>query len=172
MSFLQRFLGTNERASIRSEPQSMQPLIAELQSLEPDRACYLAAFAYVMSRVAAADRVIEDRELEYMRSALMDEGDLPRAQAELVVSLAVAEAQEKGGSQDYVITRRLVELTPRKERHRVLDCAIAVAAADQCIDGYEEKELRSIARQLGFTDAQFLKSLNRFRDLRSVLQSN
>ena len=53
-----------------------------------------------------------------------------------------------------------------------VNCAIAIAAADQLIDVHEEHELRKIARQLGFSDAQFLKSLNRFRDLRSVLQSN
>jgi uncharacterized tellurite resistance protein B-like protein len=172
MSFLSRFLRPDSKSEASSEPRSMQPLLSELESLEPERALYLAAFAYVMSRVAAADRVIEEAEIEEMRRALIDEGSLPADQAELVVSLATTEAREQGGSQDYVITRRLAELTPREERQRVLDCAIRVAAADQRIEGHEEKELRGIARQLGFSDRQFLKSLNRFRDLRSVLQPN
>jgi len=172
MSFLARFLGLGDTPKVSSEPRSMQPLLAELQALEPERAQYLAAFAYVMARVAAADRIIDQSELDAMQRTLMAEGDLPKHQAELVVQLASAQAKEMGGSQDYVITRRLAELTPRDERERVLNCAIAVAAADQRIDGHEEKELRGIARQLGFSDARFLKSLNRFRDLRSVLQSN
>jgi tellurite resistance protein len=172
MSFLARFLGVGDTPKASTEPRSMHPLLAELQAMEPERARYLAAFAYVMARVAAADRIIDPSELDAMRRILMDEGDLPQQQAELVVSLASAQAKEKGGSQDYVITRRLAELTPRDERERVLDCAVAVAAADRLIDGHEEKELRGIARQLGFSDARFLKSLNRFRDLRSVLQPN
>ena len=172
MSFLARFLGSSSKSNTASEPRSMQPLLTALSELEPERARYLAAFAYVMSRVAAADRIIDPAEVDQMRRSLIDEGGLPMEQAELVVSLATAEAKEYGGSQDYVITRRLAELTPKDERSRVLQCAISVAAADKTIDGHEEHELRKIAKQLGFSDAQFLKSLNRFRDLRSVLQAD
>jgi uncharacterized tellurite resistance protein B-like protein len=150
----------------------MQPLLGQLDDLEVDQARYLAAFAYVMSRVAAADRVIEASELDQMRRILIDEGALPADQAELVVELAAGLAHEMGGAQDYVVTRRLAELTPRDERERILDCAIQVAAADQRIDGHEEKELRGIAKQLGFSDSRFLQALNRYRDLRSVFQTS
>ncbi len=172
MSFLARFLGMSPRDPNAHEPLAMQSLLAQLDDLELDRARYLASFAYVMSRVAAADRVIEATEIELMRSTLIEEGELPAHQAELVVELATTLARDTGGSQDYVVTRRLAELTPREDRQRILDCAIRVAAADQRIDGHEEKELRAIAKQLGFSDTRFLESLNRYRDLRSVFQAS
>jgi uncharacterized tellurite resistance protein B-like protein len=172
MSFLTRFLGMSPSDPHAQEPQAMQSLLGQLRDLDVDRARYLAAFAYVLSRVAAADRIIEARELEQMKRILLDEGALPTEQAELVVTLASGLAHEMGGAQDYVVTRRLAELTPRDERERILDCAIQVAAADQRIDGYEEKELRGIAKQLGFSDSRFLQALNRYRDLRSVFQTS
>ena len=52
-----------------------------------------------MSRVAAADRIIDPAEVDQMRRSLIDEGGLPMEQAELVVSLATAEAKEYDGSQ-------------------------------------------------------------------------
>ena len=170
MSFLVRFLGRSDNREFAEEPRSMQPLLAALSELDADQARYLAAFAYVLSRVAAADRIIDPTEVREMRSALMEEGALPPSQAELVVQLATTEAHQQGASQDYVVTRRLVELTPRAERSRILKCAIRVAAADQVIDGHEEHELRGIARQLGFSDKQFLQTLNEYRDFRSILR--
>ena len=171
MSFLARFLGMSPRDPHSQEPKAIQSLLGPLDDLDADQARYLAAFAYVLSRVAAADRVIADSELEQMRRILIDEGALPTDQAELVVGLAAGLAHEMGGAQDYVVTRRLAELTPRDERERILDCAIRVAAADQRIDGHEERELRGIAKQLGFSDKRFLDALNRYRDLRSVFLS-
>ena len=37
-----------------------------------------------------------------------------------------------------------------------------MAAADKTIDGHEEHELRKIARQLGFSDAQFFEVTQSF----------
>ena len=90
MSFLARFLGSGSKSNAGSEPRSMQPLLTALSEMEPERARYLAAFAYVMSRVAAADRIIDPAEVDQMRRSLIDEGGLPTEQAELVVSLATA----------------------------------------------------------------------------------
>ena len=170
MSFIARFLGLSETTHVNEEPRSMQPLLKALSEMDATQARYLAAFAYVLSRVAAADRVIDPSEVQEIQNALVQEGALAQEQAELVVKLATVEAREHGGSQDYVVTRRLAELTPRAERPRVLKCAIRVAAADTVIDGHEEHELRGIAKQLGFSDKQFLHALNEYRDLRSVLR--
>ena len=60
MSFLARFLGQSENRNFADEPRSMQPLLSALAELDVDRARYLSAFAYVLSRVAAADRVDAD----------------------------------------------------------------------------------------------------------------
>ena len=88
----------------------------------------------------------------------------------LVVDLATSQASTIGGTQDFVVTKLLAELTTPQQRRQILDCALAVAAADDVIVGAEEHEIRKIARTLGITDQDFLAALSRYRDKRSVMK--
>ena len=88
-----------------------------------------------------------------------------------MVDLAITQARTVGGTQDFVVTRLLGKLATPEQRMQVLDCALAVAAADDLIVGDEEHEIRRIARQMGISDKGFLSALARYRDKRSVLKN-
>ena len=75
-----------------------------------------------------------------------------------------------GGTQDYLVTRQLQTLVSRERREEILDCLLAVAAADGSICSNEEAELKAVSRQLGFQNKEFLEALSRYRDYRTVLR--
>ena len=67
MSLLQRFLGIGDKPeNPSSQPsggtESVRRIAAELERLPPDRARHLAAFAYVLARVAQADLEVDAAE--------------------------------------------------------------------------------------------------------------
>jgi uncharacterized tellurite resistance protein B-like protein len=170
MSFLSRFLGSSSQPSVSTDPESVQILLEKLAPLSEDKARELACFAYVLGRVASADQEITDSERRSVRGLLQEKGHLPLEQAELVAEVALNEARHKGGTQDYLVTRKLREMLPVARREEILDCLLAVAAADGVIVASEEDELKQIAMQLGFEKPAFFEALGRYREYRSVLK--
>jgi len=170
MAFISRFLGASKGRDDSADPKSVQVLLEKLAPLEETKARELACFAYVLGRVASADQEISDSERQSIRSLLQDKGGLPLEQAELVAEVALDEARHRGGTQDYLVTRQLQTLVSKERREEMLDCLLAVAAADGVIVSSEEDELKQIARQFGFQNREFLEALGRYRHFRSVLQ--
>jgi hypothetical protein len=62
---LQGWLGLGEAAA-SAEPAPLRDLINALDRLEPERAQYLARFAYLLGRVARADEQVSDAETRAM----------------------------------------------------------------------------------------------------------
>ena len=67
---------------------TVRKIVRALEEMEPDRARYVAAFAYLLGRVAHADLEISDDETRKMEDLVRRFGDLPEAQAVLVVEIA------------------------------------------------------------------------------------
>jgi len=171
MSFIQRFLGLGGDApSAPEDPRAMRAIRARLDALPEDEARYLAAFAYVLARTAHADQDVSADEVVAMQRIVQEQTDLGREQVALVVDLATSQAQTLGGTQDFVVTKVLKTLTTPDQRLQILDCLLAVAAADDLIVGEEEREMRLVAKELGIQDKNFLSALSRYRDQRSVMK--
>src|SRR5918994_6179855 len=66
----------------------LRDVLDALDHLEPARARYLAAFAYLLGRVAHADQHVSPQETRAMETALVGQGQLTQEQAKLVVQLA------------------------------------------------------------------------------------
>ncbi len=105
-----------------------------------------------------------------MRRIVCDLTNLGKDNAALTVDIATSQARELGGTQDFVVTKLLGQLATPQQRAEVLDCILAVAAADDLIVAEEEHEIRRIAKQMGISDKDFLTALARYRDKRSVLK--
>ena len=171
MSFIKRFLGIGRSdGASAAGPEAVRVIMAELEGLPAEEARYLAAFAYVLARVAYADQALSEKEVVAIRRIVCEETTLLAGQAALVVQLATAHAREEGGTQDFTVTRLFSELASKEQRVQALHCVLAVAAADDLIVGEEEYEIRQIARQLGIRDKEFLEALAHYRDKRSVLK--
>ena len=135
---------------------TMRRIVAELEALPADRARYLAAFAYILGRVAHADSHVSEAETAKMIEFVQTLGHVPEAQALLVVEIAKNEVRLFGGTDNYLVTRRFKEIATPEQRTELLDCVFAVSAADQSITALEESQARQISKELGLTHEEFV----------------
>jgi uncharacterized tellurite resistance protein B-like protein len=163
---LLRFLGLGDHHAHagEGETETVRRITARLEQLEPERARFLAAFAYVLARVANADLCIAREEADAMCRIVAEVGSLDAGQASLVVEIAKSQERLLGGTEDYRVTREFRRISSREERGRLLECLYAVAAADGTISGPESAEIVAIAEELGFTRAEALSLRSRYRD--------
>lgn len=167
-------LGWLRRAASADTPHAdtdtVRRIMGELEKLDPAVARYLAAFAYVLGRVANADLDISSAETDTMVALLEQAGGLPSDQALLVVEIAKRQNRLFGGTEDFLVTRELREIAGEAQRFRMLDCLFAVAAADGVVRGVEEDEIRKISIELGFEHHDYIEARLKYTSQRSVFK--
>ena len=168
MSFL-RYLGLqpepdSQASAPDAETDTMRRISAELDALPEERASHLAAFAYILGRVAHADSHFSEQETSKMEEIVRDLGHLPEAQALLVVEIAKSQVRLFGGTDNFLVTRRFKELTTAEQRTELLDCIFAVSAADGSISVLEEGQVGQIAKELGLTHDEFVEARVTYRE--------
>jgi uncharacterized tellurite resistance protein B-like protein len=137
MSFL-KFLGFKEDDdpkqgagdSSAGETQTVRRIVSELESLDKEKARYLAAFAYILGRVAHADMDISAEETRKMEEVVVKFGHLPEEQAILVVQIAKSQNILFGSTEDYLVTREFKDMATREQCVELLHALFAVSAAD------------------------------------------
>ena len=166
---------TNRVSIDEDESETMRRIVRTLKALPADQARYLAAFAYVLGRVAHADSHFSDEETRKMQEIVQRLGNLPEAQALLVVEIAKNEVRLFGGTDNYLVTRRFKEMATPRQRTELLDCLFAVVASDESITALEEGQARQISKELGLTHDEFiaaratyLKHLEALKGLRGL----
>jgi uncharacterized tellurite resistance protein B-like protein len=170
-SVLDWLRGRSASTDASGDTDTVRRIVSELDRLEPQRARYLAAFAYVLSRVAGADLQITVAETAKMVELLHRLGQLTEAQALLVVEIAKSQQRLFGGTEDFLVTREFRDIASEEQRFDLLRCLFAVAAADGTISSDEEAQLWQIANELGFSRPEFAEIRSDFSEMRSVLQS-
>ena len=148
----------------------MRRIAAELDALPPAEARFLAAFAFVLARVARADLEISGEETEQMLKLVREYSTLSEAQALLVVQMAKTQATALGGTENYLVTRQFKDMSNRAQRVDLLRCLFAVAAADQNISVVENTEITQIGEELGFSSTEIASVRAAYRDQLSVLK--
>lgn len=130
------------------EPVPLRDVVAALDHLEPARARYLAAFAYLLGRVAHADHHVSPEETRAMETALMNHAELTQEQAMLVTQLAKTNNLLFGGTEDFLIAREFAGTATYEQKLALLRCVFAVSASDAAISLSEESEIHRLAREL------------------------
>lgn len=171
MSLLDWFRASGSSASsAQGDTDTVRRIVGELDKLDPARARYLAAFAYVLSRVAAADLHISDVETARMVAILERVGHLPQAQAILVVEIAKSQSRLLGGTENFLVTREFRGIASDGQRRELLDCLFAVSAADDAISADEEAQIWQIASELGIQHAEYVQVRLAYSDKRTVFK--
>lgn len=152
------------------DTETVRKIVARLEALPPERARYVAAFAYVLSRVAHADLAITAEETAKMEEIVHRLGHLPEEQAVLAVEIAKAQSRLFGGTENYLVTRELSGLATPEQKRELLDCLFAVAAADGGISSPEEAQIRQVASELGFGLEEFVAVRRAWSEHRDVLR--
>jgi uncharacterized tellurite resistance protein B-like protein len=135
----------------RPEAPDAAPLRETLDALDhlaPDRARHLAAFAYLLGRVAQADQHVSPEETRAMETLVRDHGRLSQEQAMVVVQLAKSSNLLFGGTANFLVAREFSTLSTYEEKLALMRCLFALGAADAAISTSEEGEIHRIAREL------------------------
>lgn len=127
-----------------------------LEGLEPERARYLAHFAYILGRVARADHDVTPLESAAMERIIVKRTGLPADQAALAVRLATAHGLKHGGTEDFLVTRDFAAMTDRPARLALLECLFALSASDESIVMLEDNEVRRIASELKLEHSDYI----------------
>lgn len=163
-SWLPSWLHIEPSAAADESQDALRALVEALDRLEPDRARYLARFAYLLGRVAHADQHVSEEETRLMEQLVADEGELPGEQAILVVGLAKSSALLFGGSDDFLIARDFAASTNYEQKLALLRCLFAISAVEGSISIAEEREIQRISRELKILPADVVKVRLAFRD--------
>ena len=173
MSFLDKLLGrigSSEESSGGSDAGAVRRIVDGLEAMEPERARFIASFAYILSRVANADQEICSDETAAMEKIVREMGHLPGEQAILVVQIAKSQNRLFGGTENFIVTREFRKFATREQREELLDCLFAVSAADDSISTVEERQIRQIASELGFNHREYVEARLAYSDKREVLR--
>jgi uncharacterized tellurite resistance protein B-like protein len=190
LSFLTRILGAGGKRSPKGEDarpaeeaasredaftgpdgETVRRIARALDRLQPERARHVAAFAFILSRVAHADSNISEAETREMERKVMTHGRLPEAQAALVVEIAKHQNILFGGTDNYIVTREFSRHYNQEQKADLLHCLFAVSAADESISTREEATIGQIARELGVAHKEMVKIRSAYRDKRAVLKN-
>jgi uncharacterized tellurite resistance protein B-like protein len=141
------WLGVDERRE-GQESTPLRELVETLDRLEPARARHLARFAYLLGRVAHADRHVSPEETRAMEALVVKEGGLTPPQATVVIGLAKTSNLLFGGTADYQVAQEFAEDATYDEKMSLGRCLFAVASSDQQISMAEEAEIHRVLNQL------------------------
>jgi uncharacterized tellurite resistance protein B-like protein len=141
-----------------------------LQALPPERARFVAAFAYHLGRIAHADHQLTDAELTSMRAIVARETGFTPELTSVVVDLVAQESLLFRGTEDYQVMREFDELASPEQKLALIRCLFAVSAADEHVVVSEDNEIRRIALALKVSHDDFVAARASVREHLAVLK--
>lgn len=153
------------------DTETVRRIVSELEAMEPQAARYVAAFAYILGRVAHADQHISADETAAMERAVAEFGGLSEQETILVVQIAKSQNRLFGGTENFLVTREFAAIASDEQREHLLDCLFAISAADDSISSAEESQIRQIASELGFSHREYVVARSKYSEHREVMKS-
>jgi uncharacterized tellurite resistance protein B-like protein len=169
MSLL-RYFGMTESGPHKADTSTVRSIVASLDAMEPERARYIAAFAYMLCRVARTDLEISDQEAAAMERLVKERGGLTEDQAVLVLQIAKSQESLFGGTESYLVAREFNKIATREQKLGLIDCLYAVSAADESISTIEDNEIVRIGAELQLPRNEVVNARTRYRSYLAVLK--
>jgi uncharacterized tellurite resistance protein B-like protein len=153
-----------------AETESVRKIVRALDRLEPERAKFIAGFAYLLGRAARADLNISLKETQTMERILMERAGLPEEQAIIVIQMAKTQNILFGATENFLVSREFRSIATHEEKLALLDCLYAVAASENLISTIEDNEISQIADELRIEHPDLISVRSRYRDSLAVFQ--
>ena len=174
-----KFLGLQDTGPIGKggdesgeDAETIRKITRTLEELPPDQARFIAAFAFILSRVAHADLEISEHETREMERIVKEMGSVPEAQAVLVVQIAKTQSLLFGGTENFLVTREFNKIATRENKLRLLECLFAVSSSDEGISTTEDAEIRLISRELLLEHSDLIAVRSVYREHLNVLKKS
>jgi uncharacterized tellurite resistance protein B-like protein len=151
-----KWLGLAGAAPEARHDEGLVEIEKALSAMAPDRARYIACFAYILTRGARADHMVSDNEMRVMERFVSERAGISPGDAQLVVHIARAHSKRSGGTDDFLVTREFNAIATREQKLQLLDCLFAVSSSDASIVTAEDNEIRRIANELKLEHADYI----------------
>jgi uncharacterized tellurite resistance protein B-like protein len=161
-----------ESTAETSEPRTevVGRIASLLEELPPDRARFVAAFAYHLARIAHADHLMNDAERDMLSRLVVEESGLPGEEIADVIDLVARESWLFRGTEDYRVMREFDALATREQKLGLIRCLFAISAADEEVVTKEDNEIRRIALALKISHEEFVAARATVREHLAVLR--
>ncbi len=167
------FLGLSANKSSSAAPatetETVRKIVAALDQMDVEKARYIAAFAFILCRVARADLNISPSEIRIIERIIMERGGLPEEQAVLVVQMAKTQSILFGGTEDFMVTREFNRIATREQKIALLHCLFAVSS-DELISTVEDNEISQICSELQLSHDDLISVRANYSGQRAVLR--
>lgn len=150
--------------------EAIRRITEALEQMDREKARYIAAYAYLLARVAHADLDVSEAQTRAMQERVEALGGLPAEQAGLVVEIAKAQNALFGGAEGFAITQEFNRIATREQKVALLECLFAVSSAGETISTVEDNEIRGISRELRLDHEDFIRARSLFREHLGVLK--
>lgn len=161
---------TDHLADAAAGSTAIRKIADALGQMEPDRARYVASFAYILGRVANADLSISDEETREMERIVEGMAGLPEDQAILVVQIAKTQNAMFGGTDGFSVTETFSRTATRAQKLALLNCLFAVSSSDHSISQVEDNEVRKISAELRLDHSDFIAARSLYLQHLQVLK--
>jgi uncharacterized tellurite resistance protein B-like protein len=159
-----------QEAPVQAQTDTVRKIVDALDRMDSEHARYLAAFAYILSRVARADLKVSPNETRSMEQKVMEHGKLSEEQAILVVQIAKHQNLLFGATEDFLVTREFSKISTPEQKLALIDCLFSVAAAEDLVSVIEDNEIRQISREVGLSHAEFISVRTQHRNSLAVFR--
>ncbi len=163
-------LDQKKHSTTSPETETVRKIADALDQIDPDRAKFIAGFAYLLGRVARADLHISGDETRGMERLVMEGTGLPEEQAIMVVQMAKTQNILFGATENYLVAREFGEISTREQKLALLECLYTVSAADGSISVVEDNEISQIATELKLERDDVVAARSKFRQYLAVLK--
>lgn len=164
------FATGSDQPDTHESAETIREIASALGKMEPERARYIAAFAFLLGRVAHADLEISSEESAEMQRIVEGLGEIPEDQAALVVEIAKSQNVLFGGTAGFSVGTEFEKLASRSQKLALLNCLFAVSSADQSISTIEDNEVRKISKELRLDHSDFIAVRSSYKQHLAVLK--
>lgn len=172
MSLL-RFLGIGGASKGReSEPASLTEIGAQLEALPPEEARFVAAFAYLLARIAGADLRTDGVERDSIAHRLETFAEIDHDLSGILADTAIRAATAHDATDDHLVARAFRDMSEQPERIRLIRCLYAVAAADEEISTVEDNEIYEVAKAIGISHSDVISLRLEFKKYLGALKAH
>jgi uncharacterized tellurite resistance protein B-like protein len=170
---LLRFLGIGGASKGReSEPVSLAEIGAQLETLPAEEARFVAAFAYLLARIAGADLQTDSVERDSIAHRLETFAEIDHDLAGILADTAIHAATTHDATDDHLVARAFRDMSEQPERIRLIRCLYAVAAADEEISTVEDNEIYEIAKAIGISHTDVISLRLEFKKYLRTLKAH
>jgi uncharacterized tellurite resistance protein B-like protein len=170
LGFDPKSLNGNNAGKVKAETETVRKIVAELDAAEPQQARFMAAFAYLLTRVAYADHEISAEESAVIEQIVRERGNFTEAQAVLVAQIARTQNRLFAGTENFLVAREFANMATKEQKLYLIDCLYAVCSADRSISVLEDNEISKIANELHLDHPDFIAVRLQHRDKLAVLR--